>query len=276
MTAHPRSTSPTQTTTLKEYCMYRSCPPRSRHQHRATVALAGLALLGLLGLPGNVAAQGSPSAPVREEEMELPHAFFTHEGLPEGVGSYSLRLAGLATRADGKTDGDFAFHLEMGLTKLIGLHIRNDRFLDSPKSEAMFQFAAITNKSGTSGFAPIIEFQFPTHSGARGITTEVGFTTKVTGAGFAFNQVIHYGPREDAVDASAGLVVKLTKQLFPVVELLGEGGKGAPTVVNMLVGLKVRLRPGIALGFAVQVPVTKNKDYSSQMVLQPEFVWGNQ
>ena len=164
----------------------------------------------------------------------------------------------------------------MGLTKLIGLHIRNDRFLNSDKTEAMFQFAAITNKAGTNGFAPIIEFQFPTHSGASGITTETGFTTKFTGARYAFNQVLHYSPKENAADASAGLVVKINERVFPVLEVLGEGGHNVPTVLNVLAGIKLRIRPWITVGLALDLPLTSNRDFSSEGVLEPEFVWGKE
>ncbi len=108
-----------------------------------------------------------PSAAEEAEGAEVPHAFFTHMGLPEGVGVFNLRPAGLATRAEGKRDGDFAFHLETGLTRAIGLHIRNDRFLDVPRTEAMFQFAVITSRDGMSGFAPLIEFEVPHALGRR-------------------------------------------------------------------------------------------------------------
>ena len=87
-------------------------------------------------------------------------------GMPEAVGTYSLRLASLATHMDGTTKGDFAFHLETGLTKLVGLHIRNDRFLDNTHTEIMFQFAVIRSKDGMSGFSPVIEFEIPTKNGA--------------------------------------------------------------------------------------------------------------
>ena len=68
---------------------------------------------------------------IMSDDEEIAHPFFTHMGMPEAVGTYSLRLAALATRMDGKTKGDFAFHFETGLSKFVGLHIRNDRFLDN-------------------------------------------------------------------------------------------------------------------------------------------------
>ncbi len=65
------------------------------------------------------------------DDEEIAHPFFTHMGMPEAVGTYSLRLAALTTRMDGTTKGNFAFHFKTGLSKFVGLHIRNDRFLDN-------------------------------------------------------------------------------------------------------------------------------------------------
>ena len=151
------------------------------------------------------------------DDEEIAHPFFTHMGMPEAVGTYSLRLAALATRMDGKTKGDLAFHFETGLSKFVGLHIRNDRFLDNTHTEIMFQFTVIRSKDGMSGFSPIIEFEIPTKKGASRINTLVGFSTAVVKSRFAFNQVLHYNPREDMVDGSAALVYKLSKNIFFVV-----------------------------------------------------------
>ena len=71
-----------------------------------------------------------------EEKTEIAHPFLTHEGLPDAVGSYSTRLSSLATRIDGTTKGDFAFHVETGLTENIGLHLRSDQFLQERWSSA--------------------------------------------------------------------------------------------------------------------------------------------
>ena len=189
------------------------------------------------------------------------------------MGNFNLRVLGVATRADGGTEGDFAFHLETGLTPTIGLHVRNDRFLNNDKTEAMFQFAAYVSKDGMSGFAPIIEFEFPTHRGASRINTLVGFTTSRGTSRWAFNQVLHYDPREDMVDGSAALVVGATKYVFPVMEILGEGGKGRSTVVNVLGGVKVRLRDWLIVGVAIEFPMTSAHDFSSQLPLGADLEW---
>ena len=239
----------------------------------AASSLLALGAVALLGLAPPVAGQ-DPGMPPAAEEAELPHPFFTHMGLPEGVGVFNLRLAGLATRADGKTEGDFAFHFETGLTRSIGLHVRNDRFLDLPRSEVMFQFAAFTSADGMSGFAPIIEFEIPTRSGSGSrINSLVGFTSTLANARLVFNQALHYDPREDGVDASAALVVGMWKRVFPVIEVLGEGARGERPIVNLLGGLKVQVREGIVFGIAYQFPVSSREDFSSQLVALPEFEW---
>ena len=205
------------------------------------------------------------------EEEELAHAFFTHEGLPDEVGTFSLRTSALVMRMDGATKGDFAFHLETGLTKRIGLHIRNDRFLNNTRTEAMFQFAAIKSKNGKSGFAPIIEFEFPTRTGGGSrINTLVGFTTKFSNERAAFNSVVHYNPREDMVESSAAFVFKAGSRYYPVIEVLNEFARGESPILTLVGGLKVRMSKSWLLGFAVQAPTTSRKDFSSQMVFQSE------
>ena len=209
-----------------------------------------------------------------DEEDEIAHPFFTHMGIPEGVGAYNLRLLGLSNRADGRTKGDFGFHFETGLTERIGLHIRNDSFLNRTRSEVMFQFLAIKSKDGMSGFSPIIEFEFPTRTGGGSrVNTLVGFSTALVNKRAAFNQVVHYNPREDSVDGSAAIVLRVGKQYFPVFEILGEGARGERPIVNLLGGLKVRVSKNLILGFAVQVPVTNRKDFSSQLVFGPDIEW---
>ena len=207
------------------------------------------------------------------DDEEIAHPFFTHMGMPEAVGTYSLRLAALATRMDGKTKGDFAFHFETGLSKFVGLHIRNDRFLDNTHSEIMFQFAVIRSKDGMSGFSPIIEFEIPTKKGASRINTLVGFSTAIVRSRFAFNQVLHYNPREDMVDGSASLVYKLSKKVFFVVEVLGDKMPDEQAIINLLGGLKIKLNKTFMLGIGYQQPITTNKDFSSQYIFQPDMEW---
>lgn len=49
--------------------------------------------------------------------------------------------------------------------------------------------------------------------------------------------------------------------------------RGERPIVNLLGGFKVRMNKNLTLGFAVQVPVTSRKDFSSQLVGQPDIEW---
>lgn len=209
-----------------------------------------------------------------EMEEEIPHPFFTHMGMPEAKGSYSLRLTALGTKGlEGKTNGDFAFHFETGLSKTIGLHIRNDRFLQNPATEIMFQFAVLTSKNGMNGIAALIEFEMPTSKDAKRINTLVGFSSTLGSSRVAFNQVVHYNPREDMVDGSVALVLAASKKIFFVAELLGYRMPDGTVVLNPLAGIKVRLNKNIIIGVGYQRAVTNMKDYKSQSFFQPDLSW---
>jgi hypothetical protein len=75
------------------------------------------------------------------------------------------------------------------------------------------------------------------------------------------------------VDASAALVLKAGARLFPVMEVLTEAARGETPILSLLFGLKVRVNKSMLLGFAFQVPTTRHKDFSSQMVFQPDIEW---
>lgn len=207
------------------------------------------------------------------DDKDLAHPFFSHMGMPHEVGTYSLRLSALATQIDGKTKGDFAFHFETGLSKFIGLHIRNDRFLQESHTEVMFQFAAIKSRDGMSGFSPIIEFEIPTRKGATRINTLVGFSTAIVGSHLAFNQAFHYNPYDDMVEGEASLVFKAGKRVFLIAEILGEKMPDEQAIINLVGGVKVKLNENFMLGIGYQQSVTTNRDFSSQFILQPDMEW---
>lgn len=216
--------------------------------------------------------------PATAPGAELPHPFFTHMGMPEGVGVYSLRVGGLANRgadpAMGGRTSDFFFHFETGLAERIGLHVRNDQFRTMPRTEVMFQFLALSTRDGMVGFAPIVEFEVPTGSGAGpGINTLTGFTVGMTRARMAFNSALHFNPRDNLMDYSTAWVVAAGRRIFPVVEVLGTAGRGMAPGLRLLGGLKVPVTRNILVGLALQVPLTTRQDFSQQLVFGPDFDW---
>lgn len=217
--------------------------------------------------------------PMKEDTMgmnmeEVAHPFLSHMGVPEGVGVYSLRLSGLFTNNVNKNDGDFAFHFETGLTDFIGLHIRNDGFLDRQHTEVMLQFAAFRSENKMSGVSPLIELEFPTKQGGdRHINVLVGFTTAWANSRMAFNQAFHYSPREDSYEINASVVVRVGGRFYPVVELFSEAIPGEKPLINLLGGVKMKVNDKLMLGIGLQSPVTDAKDYTWQLLFQPDIEW---
>lgn len=75
-------------------------------------------------------------------------------------------------------------------------------------------------------------------------------------------------------DASVGLVLRASDRVYPVVELIGEGGVGRPTIIKALAGVKFRVRGSTLIGVAYKRPITSAREISSQLVVQLEFMVG--
>jgi hypothetical protein len=208
-----------------------------------------------------------------EGEMDIVHPFFTHMGMPDPVGHYALRLSGVAAREEGHTRGDFGFHLETGLSKRIGLHIRNDRILNNAHTEIMLQYAAIRSRDGMSGFSPFVELEIPTHEDERHFYGLVGFSTTWSTHILELNQSVEYSPEEDGLEGSVSMVGKVGQRLFPVVEFIFAASEGATPQNSMIGGLKYRINRYTVLGMGYQAPVTKAKEFTHQLLLQTDLEW---
>ncbi len=206
--------------------------------------------------------------------MMLPMAFFTHMGMPLNVGTYGLRIAALSTKNEGKSNTEFNFQFETGLSKTVGLFLGGQGLFNDATLEAMFQFLVLKSKNGMNGFSPIIEFEFPLGKEAkRKVYTLVGFATTLSNSQIAFNQVLHYSPLEDLAEGSASLVFKASKRVFIVTEISGVTEKNARPISNLLLGVKVKINNSFFLGLAYQLPLTTNRDYVSQYVFQPNVMF---
>jgi ribosomal protein L31 len=199
----------------------------------------------------------------------MAHPFYTHMGMPQSVGKYSLRFAALQTLTDSSSVTDFNLQFETGLTKFAGLLVR----LDNDKAEIMFHILAIKSKNGMNGFSPLFELEIPTHEDI--INTQVGFSTTLSNSRVAFHQVIHYGLQEKNFEGSVALVLKVSKRIFLISEFLGEQKQDEELSANILAGIKIRVNNNLLLAFGYQIPVTKNRDFTSQFILQPDLQLNN-
>jgi hypothetical protein len=256
-----------------------------RYSHSALICFIALILSGHSAYCQQMQEMNSDSSstknqrmknmdmPIDKQEEELAHPFYTHMGMPDDVGTYDLRITALSTQMDGKSKADFGFHFETGLSKFVGLHIRNNRFLFNPHTEIMFQFAAIRSKNGINGFSPIIEFEIPTHKGEKSINTLVGFSTTLSNSHIGFNMGIEYSPREDSFEGSAALVYKIIKRVYLVVELQGEKMPDETIALDFTAGVKVKLNKWMILGLGYQQPISGPRNFSSQYILQPDLMF---
>ena len=208
------------------------------------------------------------------DQMMLPMAFFTHMGIPMKTGAYSLRVAALQTQNQKNSNTEFNFQFETGLSKTVGLFLGGEGLFKDPTLEAMVQFLVWKSKNGMNGISPIIEFEFPLAKEAeRRVYTLVGFASTFSNTHFAFNQVLHYSPLEDLAEGSVSFVVKVTNRIFLVSEISGVTQKGERPIFNLLGGIKIKLNENLLLGFAYQLPLTSNRDYSSRYVFQPNIMF---
>ena len=219
------------------------------------------------------AAPNQEKMNISKSKMEFVHPFFTHMGMPDPVGQYSLRSSGVAARTEGRTQGDFGFHLETGLMKRVGLHIRNDRVLNNAHTEIAIQYAAIHSEDGMKGISPFVEVEIPTHKNEHNTFVLVGLSTMWSAQRFEINQSIEYSPKEDAIEGSIAVVGKTDQRFFPVVEFVLATAKDIEAENSMIVGLKYQINKPIALGLGYQFPVTETKEFTQQVMLQTDLEW---
>jgi hypothetical protein len=204
----------------------------------------------------------------------MPMPFRTHMGVPLNVGSYALRTSVFPTQTDGNLITEYNIQFMTGITKNVGMLIETEgTFHSNPAFEIMFQFAVLKSKDGMSGISSIIEFEISTEKAVRRITTLVGFSTALVKSRFAFNQAFHYDPREDFTDGSAALVYELTKKLYFVVEISGKAIFNQKAIFNSLAGVKLRISKDFLLGIGYRFPLTREKDFTSQYIVQSDMGW---
>ena len=133
--------------------------------------------------------QENQNAKIRMNDENLVHPFFKDMGVPGAAGVFHPRLAGLATRTESHTDGNFTSHCATGLTKFIDSSAINGRFPGKRPAGDIFQFKDVTNRNGMSGFSPLFESKTSTPLGdLNRINTLAGLSTVLPNSRALFNQ----------------------------------------------------------------------------------------
>jgi hypothetical protein len=90
------------------------------------------------------------------------HPFLTHMALPDPPGEMSLRVTPFQERFDGIVEQDLGIHLEAGLLRNLGLHIRSDGIKTSPYSEVMLMYSFLHDASLSKGMSVFGQVSLPT------------------------------------------------------------------------------------------------------------------
>ena len=72
------------------------------------------------------------------------------------------------------------------------------------------------------------------------------------------------------VEWEIAFVSRLTKNICPVLEIRGDVSKEMSTT-NALGALKFKIPHGYAMGLGYQIPISKDREYDSQLILEAEL-----
>jgi hypothetical protein len=208
-----------------------------------------------------------------EMEHEFVHPFLAHMGVPDEPGMMSIRTTGYRSLMNDTASGDLALHIEAGIARRLGLHVRSDGVLHEPYSEVMLQFAPLLSPDYSNGLSLYAEANLPTGTGASGVKGSFGLSGRLTWPEvLVFDANGNYDPFDASAEFEGSLVFKATKILFPLVEAEAEYSRGE-FLVNGLAGLKLRISGHSAVGVAYSVPLLAQKEYDSRALLTYEIAF---
>ena len=90
------------------------------------------------------------------------HPFLAHMALRDHPGEMSLRVTPFQERNGDVVEQDLVVHLEAGLMRNLGLHIRSDAIKTSPYSEVMLMYSFLHDASMSNGMSVFGQISIPT------------------------------------------------------------------------------------------------------------------
>jgi hypothetical protein len=197
------------------------------------------------------------------------HPFLTHMALPDPPGTMSLRATAFQQRSDSTVGQDMALHIEVGLLRNLGLHIRTDGIKTSPYSEVMLMYSFLHDASYSNGLSVFGQVSFPTGPGVKSNALKYffGFSGRLTAPKImVMDADLHYDPADKMAEYEASFVFKASKMLYPEFEFRGEITQ-QETSLYSLVGLKFRIANEMAIGVGIQTAVTTVREYDTQALI---------
>jgi hypothetical protein len=223
----------------------------------------------------SIKSKSVPDKPLAEKkdgkEMAdmFVHPFLTHMALPDPPGTMSLRVTGFQQRTDSTVIQDMALHIEVGLLRNLGLHIRTDGIKTSSYSEVMLMYSFLHDASYSNGLSVFGQISIPTGPGVKSNALKylVGLSGRVTAANImVVDADVHYNPAAKMAEYEGSFVFRASKLLYPELELRGEI-KEHETSLYSLLGLKFRIADEMTIGVGIQTAVSRAREYDTQTLL---------
>lgn len=200
------------------------------------------------------------------EEMSA-HPFLAHMGLPDHPREVSLRLTAYKTRYEQTSETDLAVHIEAGLPRKLGLHIRTDGILHSDYAEVMLQYALLADRELRNGFSIFGQISIATspvedheYKGLFGASFRLSLPRIVVWDGN-----VHYDPTEEMAEYENAFVFRVNDKYYPILEVRGHISEEVE--VYLLPAIKFRIGRHSAFGVGIQTAVSEHRDYDLRTLI---------
>ncbi len=197
------------------------------------------------------------------------HPFLSHMALADPPGEVSFRLNGIQIRSGENLTTDFGYHIEAGIVKNLGIHLRSDGVKSSQFSEIMLMYNVLTDKTGDNGVSVFGQLSIPTGSIQANTYKKllgIGFKTTLYPL-FVFNGDVHYDFKDKMAEYEGSLVFKATDLIYPILEARGEITE-ENTSLYLLPAINFRIQENQTIGLGFQIAVVDEREYDVQSLIQ--------
>ncbi len=193
------------------------------------------------------------------------HPFLTHMALPDPPGEMSLRVTPFQERIGSHVEQNLGVHVEAGLLPNLGIHIRSDGIKNSPYSEVMLMYSFLHDASMNNGMSVFGQLSIPTgRVESNALKYLFGLSGRLTIPKImVMDANMHINLADKMAEYESSFIFKASEMLYPELELRGEITEEATSLYS-LIGLKFRIADEIAVGFGIQTPITKEREYDTQ------------
>ncbi|MBI5215917.1 MAG: hypothetical protein HY960_09195 [Ignavibacteriae bacterium] len=229
-----------------------------------------LQAVALLLFVNGVSAQDDSHRP------ELPHPMNATMGILDPVGSFNARANMFRQQnRDGNSEIDISGHFSYGLSDVGGLHLRSLGIRTTPLTELIGMLSLWQDESKLQGISFIGILGIPTGKKNgdehHGLSYLAGLSGRVTVSDFINNDIIlHYDLTAKHYIAESGTVVRLSPNIFGLLDTKITIGNTVQPEVLFMPSVKVRIFSGGFVGVGYNTPITTYSTFNNQLFIQFE------